>query len=226
MSLNTRMRGRGSVRALTGLAVAGAFAGGSAVATDAAETQATDQAYSNVSVAVRHHVLSGRSGVARGYVKPGKKGRAVWIQARREGSGWHRVARAKTSSKGRFDVTWRPSSIGHYDVRLVIPTTGGTERASDGMTVYKASAASWYGPGFYGNRTACGNTLSRGTLGVANKSLPCGTKVRLYYHGNAVTAPVIDRGPYAGNREYDLTEETKNRLHFGSTGTVWSAPQS
>ena len=226
MNLNTRMRGRGGARALITIGIAGALAGGAAVASAATESQATDPSYSKVTVAVRHHVLSGRSGVARGYVKPGKKGRVVLIEARREGGSWGRVARTSTGSNGRFDVTWRPSSVGHYDVRMIIRSTGGTRRAAEGMTVYRASAASWYGPGFYGNRTACGHTLSSGTLGVAHKTLPCGTKVRFYYHGHTVTAPVIDRGPYAGDREYDLTAETKERLHFGSTGTVWSSPRS
>ena len=90
------------------------------------------------------------------------------------------------------------------------------------MSVYRSSAASWYGPGFYGNRTACGQTLGRGTLGVAHKSLPCGTRVTLRYKGRTVVAPVIDRGPYAGNREWDLTGATKRALGFPSTGSVWS----
>ena len=51
-------------------------------------------------------------------------------------------------------------------------------------------------------------------------------RVALYYHGHTVTAPVIDRGPYVAGREYDLTGATKARLHFGSTGTVWSSPRS
>src|SRR5947208_3392390 len=53
------------------------------------------------------------------------------------------------------------------------------------------TGATWYGPGFYGRRTACGRTLTRTTLGVANKSLPCGTKVTFAYHGHFAIAPVI-----------------------------------
>jgi rare lipoprotein A (peptidoglycan hydrolase) len=67
---------------------------------------------------------------------------------------------------------------------------------------------------------ACGGTLGPGTIGVAHKSLPCGTKVHLRKGSRTVTAPVVDRGPYAGNREYDLTAATKDKLGFGSTGTV------
>jgi rare lipoprotein A (peptidoglycan hydrolase) len=69
---------------------------------------------------------------------------------------------------------------------------------------------------------ACGGRLQAGTLGVANKTLPCGTKVTLHYHGRTVRVPVIDRGPYAGAREFDLTAATKAKLRFGSTGVVMS----
>ena len=58
------------------------------------------------------------------------------------------------------------------------------------------------------------------TLGVAHRTLPCGTKVTLRHGSKTVTVPVIDRGPYSGNRVYDLTEATKNKLGFGSTGIV------
>jgi rare lipoprotein A (peptidoglycan hydrolase) len=59
-----------------------------------------------------------------------------------------------------------------------------------------------------------------GTMGVANKTLPCGTMVKLRYHGRSVTAPVIDRGPYVAGRDYDLTEAVKSRLGFPGVGTV------
>lgn len=36
---------------------------------------------------------------------------------------------------------------------------------------------SWYGSGFYGQRTACGQTLTKTLVGVANRTLPCGTLV-------------------------------------------------
>ena len=158
---------------------------------------------------------------------PKMRDRLVWVEARWRGSkGWRLVARDKTGSAGRYHARWKPPYVGHYDVRAVLTgSDAAPRRVHGGVTAYRESEASWYGPGFYGNRTACGQTLESNTLGVANKTLPCGTRVRLYYRGHAVTAPVIDRGPYAANREYDLTEETKNRLHFGSTGTVWSAPE-
>ncbi|MGI8845412.1 MAG: septal ring lytic transglycosylase RlpA family protein, partial [Thermoleophilaceae bacterium] len=90
------------------------------------------------------------------------------------------------------------------------------------LYAYRSSFASWYGPGLYGNKLGCGGTLSRGTLGVANKSLPCGTKVKFRYRGRSVTVRVVDRGPYVGGRVWDLTAATKAKLGFPSTGSVWS----
>lgn len=77
---------------------------------------------------------------------------------------------------------------------------------------------SWYGPGFYGNRTACGQRLTTETLGVAHKTLPCGTRVAIRSGGRSVVVPVIDRGPYARGIAYDLTGATARRL--GVTGTA------
>ena len=45
-------------------------------------------------------------------------------------------------------------------------------------------------------------------------------KVTLRYRGQAATVPVIDRGPYVGGRQFDLTARTKRSLRFRSTGTV------
>jgi rare lipoprotein A (peptidoglycan hydrolase) len=78
--------------------------------------------------------------------------------------------------------------------------------------------ATWYGPGFWGNRTACGRTLRPRTTGVAHRRLPCGTKVVFAYRGNWVRAKVIDRGPYSGNYRWDLTRKAAKRLGFLATG--------
>jgi rare lipoprotein A (peptidoglycan hydrolase) len=74
--------------------------------------------------------------------------------------------------------------------------------------------ATWYGPGFYGNRTACGKTLKKTTIGVAHKKLPCGTRVVFAYNGRWVRAKVIDRGPYNGGYRWDLTRRLAKKLGF------------
>jgi rare lipoprotein A (peptidoglycan hydrolase) len=50
--------------------------------------------------------------------------------------------------------------------------------------------------------------------------MPCGTKLRLRYGNREITARVIDRGPYVGSREFDLTSATKQALGFPDLGTV------
>jgi hypothetical protein len=72
--------------------------------------------------------------------------------------------------------------------------------------------ASYFGPGLYGNRTACGQTLTTTLPGVAHRTLPCGALVHLVYAGHDVTVPVVDRGPQIAGREFDLTFATKQAL--------------
>ncbi len=90
----------------------------------------------------------------------------------------------------------------------------------------RPAEASWYGPADSGGRLACtGAQLTSSTLGVANKTLPCGTRVRVCGtpHGPCLDVRVVDRGPYVEGREYDLTEATARRINFLSRGVgeVW-----
>ena len=75
--------------------------------------------------------------------------------------------------------------------------------------------ATWYGPGFFGNGTACGKKLTKRTFGIAHRTLPCGTLVHLSYRGRHIAVRVIDRGPYSGAK-VDLTSRTKYYLRFTS----------
>lgn len=80
---------------------------------------------------------------------------------------------------------------------------------------------SWYGPNFYGNRTACGLALTKTILGVAHRSLPCGTLVTFQWKGKQVTVPVIDRGPYIEGRIWDLTGGLCIYLDHCFTGPIY-----
>jgi hypothetical protein len=80
--------------------------------------------------------------------------------------------------------------------------------------------ATWYGPGFFGNETACGQTLTRRTVGVAHKTLACGTKVVVRYGGRYLRTKVIDRGPFANGARWDLTQGAAERLGFETTDEV------
>ncbi|MFL5778693.1 MAG: septal ring lytic transglycosylase RlpA family protein [Chloroflexota bacterium] len=79
---------------------------------------------------------------------------------------------------------------------------------------------SWYGPGFYGQGTACGQTLTKGLVGVAHRTLPCGTRVTFRSNGHTVTVPVVDRGPYVGGRQFDLTTGACKLLAHCYTGPI------
>jgi rare lipoprotein A (peptidoglycan hydrolase) len=81
-----------------------------------------------------------------------------------------------------------------------------------------SQVATWYGPGLYGRQTACGQTLTPRTIGVAHKTLPCGSRVVIRYRGRFVRTTVIDRGPYANGASWDLTQATARALHFTSVG--------
>jgi rare lipoprotein A (peptidoglycan hydrolase) len=85
--------------------------------------------------------------------------------------------------------------------------------------VHTTGIATWFGPGFYGQKTACGQTLTPGVVGVANRTLPCGTLVKVSYSGHALTVPVLDRGPYSHiGADWDLTAGAAAAL--GITETV------
>lgn len=167
----------------------------------------------------KHHLVLGSGVRLNGRVRPGGE-REVKLVVRGPGGD---LLHEDSSRDGGFALRWKPRSTGTYRVRAYVGRNRlakSSHSVSRRITVYRYAAASWYGPGFYGSTTACGQTLSPGMLGVANKSLPCGTKVKLRYRGRSATVPVIDRGPYAAGREYDLTEATKQRLGFPDTGTV------
>jgi hypothetical protein len=136
--------------------------------------------------------------------------------------GWRTVARDRTGPRGRFHLSFVPHQLGTQLVRvdyqgdaLDMPS----HRRVGNLNVYREAQASWYGGG---GGLACGGSLTSGTLGVANRTLPCGTQVTLHYGSRTVRVPVVDRGPFVEGREFDLTEATKQALGFGDTGAVWS----
>jgi rare lipoprotein A (peptidoglycan hydrolase) len=90
------------------------------------------------------------------------------------------------------------------------------------VALMRALKATWYGPGFYGKRTACGHRLGRATLGVAHRTLPCGTRVTFYHDGHFVTVAVIDRGPFRPGVAWDLTAAAARQLCFRSKGVLRS----
>lgn len=108
---------------------------------------------------------------------------------------------ATANARRATHVSWAPELE-----RKIVPTRA----KAHGMQL-----ATWYGPGFFGNGTACGQTLKESTWGIAHRTLPCGTLVTLSHRGRKVTVRVIDRGPFSG-ATVDLTSRTKSYLRFQS----------
>jgi len=110
-----------------------------------------------------------------------------------------------------------------------LAATGGSSTAASSQAAagagiafspMRSASATWYGPGLYGNRTACGQILRPGTVGVAHRTLPCGTPVKFAYRGRQIVTRVIDRGPYAPGHAWDLTNGARRQLGFEGSGRV------
>lgn len=145
--------------------------------------------------------------------------RRVVIHKRVSGE-WRWVDKVRVQD-GSFSAAFKARHRGDRRIRVTFrgDEFNTNKKARRTLHVYNRALATWYGPGFYGNRTACGKRLRSGTLGVAHRSLPCGTKVAILYRGRTITVPVIDRGPYT-SADYDLTEETAERLRFEGKDTI------
>jgi rare lipoprotein A len=162
--------------------------------------------------------LGGRPISVRGRFLPEMAGRIVRLQAT-TGHGWRTVDTTRTGRAGGFTLRFTPHGGTEWlRVRFSGDRVNAKSTASVGsVSTYSPSIASWYSDG---GSTACG---FHAYYGVANKSLPCGTKVQFEYGGRTVTATVDDRGPYVGGRTWDLNQNTAGALGFGGVGTVWAA---
>jgi rare lipoprotein A len=175
--------------------------------------------------------LVGRSGAIvrrtqrfRGTVAGGA-GKTVVVQVLSPAGAWSTVATATTAADGSFVARWRAVHIGRYQARALVLGRGGAASAAGTppvitVTVHHRARATWYGPGFYGKQTACGVELTHSTLGVAHRSLPCGTQVSIYYKGKTLVVPVIDRGPFANGADWDLTQATAQALGITETAQI------
>lgn len=116
-----------------------------------------------------------------------------------------------------------PASVVDVPSRPVVPVPPAPAGQVD-LNVWRLDRnVSWYGPGFYGRRTACGYALTTSLVGVAHRSLPCGTKIafRNPSNGRVVVARVVDRGPYVSGRQWDMTAGLCKALGHCYTGSLY-----
>jgi len=176
-------------------------------------------------------------------VLPSAAGKGVVVQRQVRSGDWVQTATATADANGNFSAVWHANTAGLFPVRAIaaddpgsaplaaVSTTSPVDALSaPQMMVYTPTIATWYGPGFFGRKMACGHTLTQRTLGVANRTLPCGTQVALAYGGRKIIVPVVDRGPYANHAHWDLTYRTAKILQMpgknwiGAVSIPGSAP--
>lgn len=167
---------------------------------------------------VRSAVLLHRTLHIKGTLSAGVAGARVVVERRQKDGTWARTAVTRTTAHGAFAATWKANHIGRFPTRAVGADARPTGTAT--VTVYKAAYATYFGHGFYGKKMACGSVLTHRTLGVAHRTLPCGTNVALYFRGRAISVPVVDRGPYGNHATWDLTEATASALRMTSSSKI------
>jgi rare lipoprotein A (peptidoglycan hydrolase) len=131
------------------------------------------------------------------------------------GTGGARATKASTNAPAETGTT----AAGTETTTTGGASTGGSEPESVGTS--RKALATWYGPGFYGHMTACGQKMSPTLVGVASRTLACGTLVRFAFGGHELTVPVLDRGPYGGvGAKWDLTAGAARTLGIRETVRV------
>ncbi len=232
--LSTSLRARKSIWwAVPGLcagvlllpATAGAATSGGAAAPVGAVSGPAPTATAGALSVSPSTVVERQVAVVTGAVPTGASGHGLWLQVRPSSKGsWVTVATAAAAANGSFTIAWRASRAGQLALRVVAAgvasTSSVTATPQVTLSVYQPVLATWYGPGLYGNRTACGEKLTRSIVGLADRTLPCGTPVSVSYNGQTLTLPVIDRGPYANSAALDLTAAAASELGLTQTSTV------
>jgi rare lipoprotein A len=165
------------------------------------------------------NVLSGQSIAVRGRVFPALPWRRVRLEGRSSGR-WVTLANSQTGRRGGFTVRYAPQGLASEPLRVVVGGGSGSAKAwaaAGSLTSYRESVASWYDDG---GGTACG---FHAHYGVANRTLPCGSRITFIRGGHRVTAVVDDRGPFVSGRDWDLNQNTAGALAFDGVETVWSS---
>lgn len=81
-------------------------------------------------------------------------------------------------------------------------------------TVFQQGKASYYGKAHHGKKTASGKRFNMHAMTAAHRSLPFGTQLKVTSKdtGKSVIVTINDRGPYAGGRILDLSQEAARQL--------------
>ena len=188
------------------------------------------QPASDVALVAAPQALLGQVATLKGTVARTARGRVLRVQRFDEAAQtWRSEARTVVGRRGRFLVRWSPRVLGQQRIRATLQrrrsatVTSASPEVS--VRVFKPAMATWYGPGLYGNTTACGQKLTKELVGIAHKSLPCGTMVEVAYRGTSIVVPVVDRGPFVKGMTWDLTSAAAEQLGFAETARIGALVQ-
>jgi hypothetical protein len=165
-------------------------------------------------------VLAGHFATVRGKLLPEGASRRVRLEGRASDGPWHLLTSDRTGARGGFRLRYSETAGAAWKLRVHFSgdrDNTHTAKAAGPLTVFEPAIASWY---YDAGMTACG---FHGRYGVANRSLPCGTKVTFRSGARQVTAVVDDRGPFVAGRTWDLGQSTAGALGFVGVGSIWSS---
>ncbi len=130
--------------------------------------------------------------------------------------------KTELATRERRAALERPSAPG--DRASLDAGPAGAQRIPEGFLstgVFFEGLASWYGPGFEGNRTASGEVFDPSRYTAASRELPFGTWLFVTHEGKAIVVVVNDRGPYVGGRILDLSRAAAHVLGLAGKGVGW-----
>ncbi|MCX6394287.1 MAG: septal ring lytic transglycosylase RlpA family protein [Solirubrobacterales bacterium] len=147
------------------------------------------------------------------------KGKTRVSLERQNGSGsWTHIGAANSSSSGSYRVSWNVNVFGPVKLRVTAAGHAGQPSGTI-MSFRRANATIFGGPSEY-QAAACGGRIAKGTMGLAHKTLACGTLVRVSYGQRSIVLPVIDRGPYRGGYTWDVTYDAAKYLRMNGSAVI------
>jgi rare lipoprotein A len=88
--------------------------------------------------------------------------------------------------------------------------------------VIQTGVATWYGPGFVGSVTYCGDVFDQWAMTAASNTLPCGAQIVVTNQntGGSVVVRINDRGGFGGPVILDLSQGAFDAVAGGSDGVI------
>ncbi len=115
-----------------------------------------------------------------------------------------------------------PGQIGNYKIGNPYQVMGVWYYPRVDYNYAETGIASWYGPGFHGEKTANGEIYDQMALTAAHRTLPMPSLVRVtnLENGRALVLRVNDRGPFKNGRIIDLSRRAGQLLGVVEAGTA------